>query len=118
MCKTNILYIDNSKIDGQGLFCHEDLNEGDCIGLLAKVYADDKFDDKPFGRFINHSSRPNIDLQPIKDLRNRIIYIIGIANRHIPAGKELTANYLDRYAPKPNFKTDRPYRFETKLNEL
>ena len=99
-------------------FCKKSLKKGTCVGLLAKVYGDDNFDDKPFGRFINHSKDYNLDLKVIRDVENKIIYVIGISNRYIKTGKELTANYLDRYAPKPNFITRRSYRFEDKLNEL
>jgi len=118
MCKVNILYIDDSNVQGKGLFCKKPLKKGTCVGLLAKVYGDDNFDDKPFGRFINHSDDFNLDLKVIRDVQNKIIYVLGISNRYIKNGKELTANYLDRYAPKPNFITKRSYRFDDKLNEL
>lgn len=118
MCKINILFIDNSIIEGKGLFCKKSIKKGSCVGLLAKVYGDDVFDDKPFGRYINHSDENNLDLKIIKDIENKIIYVLGIANKYIEKGEELTADYLSRYAPKPNFKTKRSYRFEDKLNEL
>ena len=62
MCKTNILYIDNSEIEGKGLFANSDLDVGECVGLLARVLGDSNFNDKPFGRYINHSENPNLDL--------------------------------------------------------
>jgi len=118
MCKINILYIDNSNIEGKGLFCKESISIGECVGLLARVYGDNKFDDKPHGRFINHSEDNNLDLKIIKDKKNRIIYVLGIANRYIPKGEELTANYKDKNAPKPNFISNESYNFLKKLNSF
>ena len=114
----DILYIDNSQIEGKGLFCKESISIGECVGLLARVYGDNKFDDKPHGRFINHSEDNNLDLKIIKNKKNRIIYVLGIANRYIPRGEELTANYTDENAPKPNFITDKSYNFIKKLNSF
>jgi hypothetical protein len=111
MCKINILYIDNSEIEGKGLFCKQSVSVGECVGVLARVYGDDKFDDKPHGRFINHSEDNNLDLKTVKDKTNRIIYVLGIANKYIPKGNELTANYTDRNAPKPNFITNESFGF-------
>jgi SET domain-containing protein len=116
MCKTNILYIDNSIIEGKGLFCKESIHVGECVGLLARVYGDDKFDDKPYGRFINHSEDSNLDLKIVKDKKNRIIYVLGVANCFITKGNELTANYLDKNAPKPNFITNESYNFYERFN--
>ena len=111
MCKINILYIDNSQIEGKGLFCKKSLSVGECVGVLARVYGDDKFDDKPYGRFINHSEDNNLDLKIVKDKTNRIIYVLGIANKYISKGEELTANYTDKNAPKPNFITNESFGF-------
>lgn len=115
MCKTNILYIDNSNIEGKGLFCKQSVSLGECIGLLARVYGDANFDDKPYGRFINHSEDNNLDLKIVKDKTNRIIYVLGVANKYIFKGEELTANYTDTNAPKPNFITNKSYNFLIKL---
>jgi len=103
MCRTNILFINESNIHGNGLFCKINLNKGDCIGLLARVYGKDNFDDKPYGNYINHSKENNIKLDIINDVSNSVVYVIGKANKYIKAGEELTANYLDKYAPRPNF---------------
>jgi SET domain-containing protein len=118
MCRSNILYIDKSNIEGRGLFCKKDLKIGECVGLLARVYGDDKFDDKPFGRYINHFEDSNLDLKIVSNLENRIIYVLGVANKYISKGNELTANYKDKNAPKPNFITNRSYNFEKKLNKF
>ena len=116
MCYLNILYISHSEIEGKGLFCKKSLSVGDCVGLLARVYGDDKFDDKPYGRFINHSEENNLDLKIVKDKMNRIIYVLGIANKYIYKGEELTANYTDKNAPKPNFITNESYGFFERFN--
>lgn len=118
MCKTNILFIKKSKIEGKGLFCKNDLMKNDCIGLLAKVYGDDNFDDEPYGRYINHSYKNNIDLKLIKDKEKRVIYVLGIANKYIPKNEELLANYNHSNAPKPNFITERSFNFDNKLNNF
>ena len=115
MCKTNILYIDKSNIEGKGLFCKHHLSVGDCVGLLARVYGNAHFDDKPYGNFINHSEDNNLNLKIVKDKKNRIIYVLGVTNRYIPKGEELTANYTDENAPKPNFITKESYNFTKKL---
>jgi SET domain-containing protein len=116
MCYSNVLYIDNSDIEGSGLFSKKNINKGECVGLLARVYGDDMFDDQPYGRYINHADESNLDLKIVRDKLNKIIYVLGIANKYITKGEELTANYLDKYAPKPNFKTDKSYKFKKKLN--
>jgi hypothetical protein len=112
MCKTNIFYVTKSKIEGKGLFTNVDLKEGECAGLLARVYGVNKFNDKPHGIFINHSNNSNLDLDITVDKKNRVIYILGIANRNIPEGTELTANYHSEYAPTPNFVNDKDYPFD------
>lgn len=116
MCKTNILYVDKSKIEGNGLFSKINLNKNTCIGLLAVVYGDDEFDDKPYGNFINHSKNNNITLELVVDKKKEIIYVIGKTNKYINKGEELTANYYDKNAPKPNYKTNESFEFDKKLN--
>ena len=118
MCRSNILYIDKSKIEGKGLFSKVDVASGECVGLLARVYGDNQFNDKPFGRYINHLEKCNLDLKITKDKKNKVIYVLGVANRDIPKGTELTANYYHENAPKPNFKTTKSYEFNTKLYEF
>jgi SET domain-containing protein len=118
MCLTNILYTSKSKIEGLGLFSNKNLETGDCIGLLAKVYSDNNFDDLPYGRYINHNDNPNIDLKLNVDKKNKIIYVLGIANKYIKKGNELTADYNDKFAPKPNFINEKPYNFEKILKSF
>jgi SET domain-containing protein len=117
MCKTNIFYVDKSKIEGKGLFTKKSLKAGVCAGLLARVYGVDKFNDKPHGIYINHSKDNNLDLSITVDKENEIIYILGIANRDIPANTELTANYYSKYAPTPNFINTKKYPFSELLNK-
>lgn len=115
MCKINILYIDKSTIEGYGLFCKKPLKYGECIGILARVYGDSEFNDKPYGRYINHSENNNIDLELVRDRKNKIIYVLGVSNKYINEGEELFANYLDENAPKPNFVSKESFKFNKKL---
>ena len=72
-------YIDNSKIEGEGLFSSGILN-GDMIGLAIK---DGK--KQILGRKVNHSIEPNIVLIGAE------VYAI----KDIPYGEELTFDYMD-----------------------
>ena len=116
-CRTNIFYVDKSKIEGKGLFTNTPLDAGSCAGLLARVYGVDKFNDKPYGIYINHSSDNNVDLTITVDKQKRIIYVLAITNRYIPKGTELTANYNDKYAPTPNFINKNKYPFDEFLEK-
>jgi len=113
MCRLNILYIDKSFIDGSGLFSKINLRKGNCVGLLARVYGDSKFDDFPFGKYINHSNYCNLDLKITIDNTNKIIYVLGIAREDIERGTELTADYNSKYAPKPNFLNKNLFNFNS-----
>jgi hypothetical protein len=99
---SNNLYVDTSLIQGDGLFTNIDLQTNDSIGILSEVYSKNKFKDGN-GRYINHSKNNNIDLYIKVNKEDRIINVYGKANRFIKRGSELTANYDDKYAPKPNF---------------
>jgi len=112
MNKKNILYIDNSEIDGKGLFTNTDLDVGECVGLLSQVFGDNDFNDTPFGRYLNHNENPNIDLKAKRDKLNNVINVLGITNKFIKKGSELTANYNDKFAPKPNFIKKNYYDFD------
>ena len=111
MCRSNILYRDKSLIEGYGLYSNINLKKGTCVGVLARVYGDSKFDDLPHGRFINHSTNCNLDLKITIDEKKKIIYVLGVANENINVGTELTADYHSKYAPKPNFVNKNSYNF-------
>ena len=113
MCYSNILYHDISSIEGNGLFSKINIKKGTCIGLLARVYGDAKFDDIPYGIYINHSQNCNINLKITIDKKKRIIYVIGIAKDYIRSGEELTADYNSKYAPKPNFLNENSFNFDS-----
>ena len=113
MCYSNILYRDKSFIDGYGLYSKINLRKGNCIGLLARVYSDTKFNDLPFGRFINHSNDCNLDLKLTIDNTNKIIFVLGIAKEDIKRGIELTVDYNSEYAPKPNFLNKNSFNFDS-----
>ena len=90
------MYRGKSNIQGYGLFSKQSFKKGQLIGLLSTKYPT-HYQDSHLGRYINHSYNYNVDIK-------RIQYkIYGVANRDIPANTELTANYLDPEAPKPNF---------------
>ena len=115
MDNLSFVYVARSPIEGKGLFCSKDINTGEYICVLSTVYSNSHFKDTPLGRYINHSEHNNVDLHVIKDTSNRIIYVYGISNKYIPKGTELTANYRDNHAPKPNFITSASYNFNYKI---
>ena len=117
MCRTNIFYVNKSKIEGKGLFTNTPLDAGSCAGILARVYGEDNFNDKPHGIYINHSSDNNVDLTITVDKQKRIIYVLAITNRYIPKDTELTANYHSKYAPTPNFINKKKYPFDEFLEK-
>jgi hypothetical protein len=81
-------YIDNSKIQGKGVFAKKDLDEGETIGLLHtinKPYVDYNFTE--LGEMHNHSEIPNCH-NVLKDKKRFLT-----ASRKINKGEELTTNY-------------------------
>jgi hypothetical protein len=116
MCRSNIFYVDDSGIEGKGLFTKIALKRGECAGLLARVYGVANFNDKPFGIYINHSKDYNLDLNVSIDKKNKVIYILGVANRDIPENTELSANYRHKFAPTPNFINGKEYPFDELIN--
>ena len=64
------LRVDDSVIEGKGLFTDKALPSGVYIGITH--VTDDRFPDDlirtPIGGFINHSTLPNCDIEKIGDL--------------------------------------------------
>jgi len=64
------LRIDDSKIEGKGLFTNKALPSGVYLGITH--VTDDRFPDNmirtPLGGFINHSELPNCDIEKTGDL--------------------------------------------------
>jgi hypothetical protein len=117
--QSNKLYVDNSTVQGLGLFTNHDLYPNDPIGLLSVVYSKNKFQDYN-GRYINHSNDNNIDLYiEVKKIDDGvsgqsaqpIIYVYGKSNRYIKRRSELFADYNHKFAPKPNFLNKNNYDF-------
>lgn len=65
------------------------------IGLRLKALTIDSKDHGNYTRFINHSSKPN--LESISVFHNGVYHIIFRSIRHIKAGSELTYDYGDYY---------------------
>ena len=89
--------IQNSEIEGLGLFATEDIPEGHDFGM-THIY-DPRFPDEhirlPLGGFFNHSSEPNTmivvndydeEIGPLKHLRLKSI-------REIKKGEEIMCKY-------------------------
>ena len=89
------LTIQQSNIDGLGLFTNEDIDSNFSIGVshVMDVRFQDGYIRTPLGGWVNHSETPNC--QFVTD--NDIIKIETI--RKINAGEELTA-YYTLYKPK------------------
>lgn len=87
-------YIDNSKIQGQGVFIKETIPANHFIDVVIENAIMITF----FGSKINHSWNPNCKLYQYKD------YHWLVSQKPILAGEELTINYY--YTPafikKPN----------------
>ena len=113
-------YLAPSRIEGLGVFCHDDIKKGENVWrdeplLDLRVPADELARMEPHirefverysypdavhpgqlvlecdeGRFMNHSDTPNLDFND---------GIHGIALRDIPAGTELTCDYAVFLAP-------------------
>lgn len=107
-------YLAPSQIEGLGVFCHDDIRQGQNVwrhhplldqrlpvGVLDEVephvreflerYSYPDWDDLDYiiletdeGRFMNHADEPNLDFSD---------QVRGIARWDIPAGTELTCHY-------------------------
>lgn len=89
-----------SQIHGRGLFATRDLPKGYDIGTLSLIF-NNWFLDTSYGRYINHSPAPNVELYHIYEEDH--VKVGGRLNQDVRANTELTADYADPLAPKPNF---------------
>jgi SET domain-containing protein len=84
------LTIENSTIEGLGLFAKCDIKMETNLGISHVFHVDyeDNYIRTPLGGFINYSEKPNCD----------ILYKIGdlylITKRDIKKGEELTLKYI------------------------
>ena len=76
MCKTNILYIDDSEIEGKGLFASGDLDVGECVGLLARVLGDSNFNEAMLSvqSIANDNLRDEVIERILQELLNSRLY--------------------------------------------
>lgn len=89
-----------SQIHGWGLVARKALPKGYDIGILSIIFPS-VFQDTAYGRYINHSEQPTADLYHVKT--DEYIKVGGKLNRDIEEGEEITADYRDPLAPKPNY---------------
>ncbi len=84
--------IDDSPIDGKGLFASRDFEEGDVVvtrGMTIQhgLGGQDAWEQSEESRFTNHSSDPNIELVVDGDA------VQFVATRNITKGEEITGDY-------------------------
>ena len=88
------LYIDNSVIEGNGLFTKKELKKGEELGITHIRYNSEDFHSNyirtPLGGFINHSDDANCELM---DKDEDYHYKVIKTKRKIEAGEELTLKY-------------------------
>lgn len=92
--------IGKSELHGHGIFATKDLPAGYDLGTLSLIF-NNWFLDTSYGRYINHSYQPNVELYHVQ--ADDHIKVGGKLRYGVAAGTELTANYADPLAPKPNF---------------
>ena len=86
------LFIEESLIDGQGLFASTDIPKGTDLGICHYQIEKDKMSPvelirTPLGGFINHSENPNCYIST--DTEERTLHSV----RPIKAGEEITVYY-------------------------
>ena len=95
------LYIDNSHIEGNGIFTSDELPKNEELGIShIKNDSGDFHSDfirTPLGGFINHSETSNCELYECGD------YLKLKTSKLIKAGEELTLTY-SLYDPCKNYK--------------
>tara|TARA_Y100000401_G_C8302647_1_gene215060 strand:- start:505 stop:810 length:306 start_codon:yes stop_codon:yes gene_type:complete len=91
------LYIQNSKIHGQGLFTDKKIKPEVVLGLSHIKIPNSSFDNElirtPLGGFINHSDEPNCEL-----IESEVAFYL-VTKSSLKRGDELTVKYR-WYNPK------------------
>ena len=102
---TDNLFIEESMIDGQGLFANNDIPKGTDLGISHIEIEKDKMAPlemlrTPLGGFINHSDKPNcvkvesVTLQRVNPLYDHNFTKWDLLTiKNIEAGEELTISY-------------------------
>lgn len=92
------LFINKSKVAGNGMFCSRDISKGDVVAPFAFEYNYDGNDltihDKCYlrsdvCRFTNHGYPSNCDIKKNGD----ILYLVSSSN--IPSSEEISVDYFD-----------------------
>jgi hypothetical protein len=86
---TKKYYVDESQIQGKGVFATKDIKKGETIGLLHNIIemgSNYKFTE--LGKFHNHSDNPNCHNELVDGNKRYLV-----ATRDIPEGEELTTDY-------------------------
>ena len=82
-------HVDESEIQGKGVFASKDLKKGEVIGLLHDIIEmGNKYKFTELGKFHNHSDSPNCHNELV-DGNKRFL----VATRDISEGEELTTDY-------------------------
>ena len=97
----NSLKVCSSSIHDEGLCAGKNIYKDESIGHISRIYSGIDFNDTSFGKFLNHSQKPNIEFLPL--YRDGYIDIYGYAIKDIDQDTELTADYTSKWSPKPNF---------------
>jgi len=100
-----LLYIDKIKrkdsSNVMGVFASQNFEIGDVIGNVATLTSPTRLPIyTKYGKYIQHSKNPNIVLRPLKF--SNIIRLYGIVIKKIRKNDEITYDYKDLMAPKPN----------------
>lgn len=100
------LFIDVSRIDGQGLFTSEPIFKDTVLGVShIEIAEQEKFNlfdvpcnliRTPLGGFINHSGKPNCVIRKVPETKIHIL----ISIKNISSGDELVVDYNDNECGK------------------
>ena len=99
--ENNTVKICASSIHDRGLCCGRPVQQGESVGLISTILSPDTFRDSEYGKYVNHSTKNNIDFYPL--YYSDRIDVYGYANRDIDENEEIFGDYTSMLAPKPNF---------------
>jgi SET domain-containing protein len=88
------LYIDNSKIEEQGVFTKTEIKINQNLGI-SHIKIKDDLVRLPLGGFLNHSYHPNCELTILESSQTEIQNFYLISNKKIMKNEELTLDYND-----------------------
>jgi SET domain-containing protein len=86
-----ILTIQESDIEGLGLFATKDIKKNTNLGMMHYISEFSEVIRTPLGGFINHSNKPNCIKEKEDLIYEERVYLI--TNRLIKKGEELTVKY-------------------------